>query len=140
MINKKASSLTAWVFGIIIILILLVVIQNEVLNPMNSMYNKSFEIGLNTSSLTSFSNLKNTGHTEVGGAVVETDGNGLTAKSAWTIGKGIYNTLADFVSGGFIENVFAMLDLPPYFAQYVIVLIWISLILIVVYIFIKVVP
>jgi hypothetical protein len=46
--NKRGSTLTNWVFVIIGISLFLVLIQSQVLDPMNRTYNKSFSIGLDT--------------------------------------------------------------------------------------------
>jgi len=139
--NNKGSSITSWVFGILTILLLLVIIQSQVLTPMNSIYNKSYETGLNTSAIDDFDRIRGTGNSEVEGGEVSQTSDGLTLLSSWSMIKGIYRTLTDFIGGGFINNLFTdILDFPPIFASVFIIMMWISLILIIVYIFMKVVP
>jgi len=141
MMNKKASSLTSWVFGIIVVLLFLVILQTQVLTPMNSIYNKSFTTGLDTSGLDSFTTLKTSADSKIQGAEVTSTSDGLTLTSAWDVGKGIYSTLTSFISGNFLGTLLTdILDLPPIIAQTLTVMIWISLILIIIYIFMKVVP
>jgi len=141
MINKKGSSLTSWVFGIMVVLLFLVILQTQVLTPMNETYNKSFSTGLDTSGLDSFTTLKSSGDSKIQGAEVSSTADGLTLTSAWDVGKGIYSTLTSFISGNFLSTLLTdILDLPPVIAQTLTVMIWISLILIIIYIFMKVVP
>lgn len=139
--NKKGSSLTSWVMAIILVLLLLVVLQTQVLDPMNEIYGKNFSTGLNTSALDEFESLRSSTHSQVEGAEVETTADGLTLKSAWSIGKGIYSTIISFLRGTFITNLLTgILGFPPVVAEVLVVMIWISLVLIIIYIFMKVIP
>lgn len=140
MINKKGSTLTNWTFSIIILLVFLVILQTQVLTPMNNIYNKSLETGLNTSGLDSFESLIGEQHTTLEGAEATQTAEGLTLKDAWTVGKGSYNTIVGFISGNFFHNLMDMMDLPPFLATILTLLVWISLIMIIIYIFMKVVP
>jgi hypothetical protein len=138
--NKRGGTLTNWIFIIATILLFVVVFQTAVLVPMNEIYNKTFETGLNTSGLNDLQSLKSTSDSEIQGAEVTQTSEGLTLKSAWTVGKGAYNTVLSFIGGNFIYQLAEMLDLPEIVPQTIVILIWISLIMIIVYIFMKVVP
>jgi len=140
MINKRGATLTAWIFGIMLVLLFIVILETQILSPMNTTYNKTISTGLNTSYLDSFTTLKQTTHSQIEGAEVTQTADGLTLKSAWSIGKGMYSTIVGFIDGTFINNLFAILDFPAIVGQVVVVMIWISLILIIIYIFMKVVP
>lgn len=140
MISKKGSSLTSWAFTIILILLFIFILQTQVLSPMNATYGKNYTTGLSTDALDDFTALKQTSHTTIEGAEAEATSDGLTLKDAWTVGKGTYSTIVGFIDGSFINNVVAMLDMPPIVGQVLVVLIWISLIMIIIYIFMKVVP
>jgi hypothetical protein len=140
MINKRGSTLTNWVFVIVGVLLMVIILQNEVIDPMNSIYGQNFSTGLNTSAFSSFQQLKTTSHNEISGAEVSSTADGLTLTSAWSVGKGVYNTIVAFIDGTFIYNLTSMMDLPIIVAQTLVVLIWLSLILIIIYIFMKVVP
>lgn len=139
--NKRGGTLTNWIFVIALVLLSIVVLQTQVLSPMNTIYNKSFTTGLNTSGLDSLQNLKETSDTEIQGAEAESTSEGLTLKSAWTVGKGTYNTIISFINGNFISTLLTdVLDLPEVVANVIIIMIWISLVMIIIYIFMKVIP
>jgi len=139
--RKGEGTLTNWVFVIALVLLFLVILQTTVLTPMNSMYNKSYETGLNTSSLDSLQSLKTTSHTTIEGSEVVSTSDGLSLTQAWTVGKGTYNTIIAFIGGNFISTLLTdILDFPPIVANVLVVLIWLSLIMIIIYIFMKVVP
>jgi hypothetical protein len=140
MINKKGSTLTNWIFTIILILLFVVIFQSQILTPMNVTYNKTYETGLDTSGLDDFTQLKQTSHTTIQGAEATQTSDGLTLKDSWTIGKGAYGTIINFIDGSFINNLVAMLDMPSIIGTVFTILIWISLIMIIIYIFMKVVP
>ena len=139
--NKRGGTLTNWVFVISLVLLFLVILQTAVLAPMNTIYSSNLSTGLDTSGLDSIQALKTTAHTEIEGAEATQTAEGLTLKSAWTVGKGVYGTIVNFVSGNFINVLLTdTLDFPPIVASILVVLIWISLIMIIIYIFMKVVP
>jgi len=139
--DKRGASLTNWTFTIILVLVFLVILQASVLSPMNSIYGADYATGLNTSGLDSFTELKSSTHTTIEGAEATQTSDGLTLKDSWTVGSAIYSTLIDFVSGTFLSNLLTdILDLPPIIATTITVMIWLSLILIIIYIFMKVVP
>jgi hypothetical protein len=139
--NKIGGTLTNWIFTIGTILLFVVILQSQVLDTMNERYNQTFSTGLNTSGINDLNSLKTTLDSEIEGAEVESTADGLTLKSAGTVGKGTYKTIIRFINGTFIKTlVIDILDFPEVVANILIVLIWISLILIIIYIFMKVVP
>lgn len=139
--NKRGASLTTYIMGIAVILLFLALLQSQILSPMNTMYNKSFTTGLNTSGLDDLNSLKTSAHSQIQGSEVSTSSDGLSLTSAWSVGKGIYSTIISFISGSFLTNLLTdILDFPSIVAQTLTVMIWISLILIIIYIFMKVVP
>ncbi len=138
--NKKGASLLNWIFVVATILLFLVILQTSVLNPMNDIYGQDFETGLDTSGLDDLQSLKETTDAEVTGSDVTQTNDGLSLTSTWTIGKGMYSTLVSFVGGNFISNLLTdILNLPPVVANVLVLLIWLSLITIILYIFMKVV-
>jgi hypothetical protein len=140
MMSKKGSTLTNWIFTIMIILVFVVILQTQVLSPMNSTYGNNLTSGLDTSGLDDFASLKSTSHVTIEGAEASQTSEGLTLKDSWTVGKGAYSTLVSFIDGTFINSLVAMMDAPPMLGKILTVMIWISLIMIIIYIFMKVVP
>ena len=141
MMNKKGSSITTWTFAIVLVLVMIILLQSQVLTPMNEIYGKNYETGLNTSAFDSFEELQTSAHSEVEGSEVSQTSDGLTLLSSWAIIKGVYSTLTDFADGTFFRTLFtANLGFPPIIATMFTILMWISLVLIIVYIFMKVVP
>lgn len=140
MMNKKGNSLTTWIFTIVLILLFVIIIQTQILTPMNTTYNKTYNTGLDTSGLDKFTELKKSSHTTIQGAEATQTSDGLTLKDAWTVGKGAYGTIVSFIDGSFITNLVAILDMPSIIGTILTLLIWISLIMIIIYIFMKVVP
>jgi hypothetical protein len=138
--NKQGGTLTNWIFVISLMLLFLVILQTQVLTPMNEIYGKDYQTGLNTSGLDSLNSLVDSSDDEIQGAEATATSDGLSLTSAWTVGKGAYQTIVDFVSGSFISSVADALSLPPIVANTLIVMIWLSLIMIIIYIFMKVVP
>ena len=131
---------TNWIFTIVLVLLFIIILQTQILTPMNTTYNKTYTTGLDTSGLDKFTELKTTSHTTIQGAEATQTSDGLTLKDAWTVGKGAYGTIVSFIDGSFINNLVMILDMPPIIATVLTLLIWISLIMIIVYIFMKVVP
>ena len=139
--NNRGGTLTNWIFVIALVLLMIFLVQSQILDPMNEIYNSSYQTGMNTSGLDDIQDLKETSHSEIEGAEVTQTDDGLSLKSAWTVGKATYSTIVGFVNGNFINNLLTnTLDFPPIVATILVVLIWISLILIIIYIFMKVIP
>jgi uncharacterized membrane protein len=139
--NNRGSSLTSWTFGIILVLLMLFILQSEVLDPMNKTYSRDLQTGLNTSGLNDFRNMVPNSDKEIVGGEASQTSDGLTLKSSWTVGLGIYKVISSFISGEFYSNVLTnMMGLPSIIATIATTLSWISLILIIIYIFMKVIP
>jgi hypothetical protein len=108
---------------------------------MNAIYNQTYSTGLDTSGLDEFQEMKKDSHEDLIGSEVEQTAQGLTLKDSWTVGKRVFRVLTNFVSGSFINNLLVdILNFPPIVATILVVLIWITLIMIIIYIFMKVVP
>jgi len=142
--NKRGGTLTNWVMIIATALLFLVILQSQVLDGkygMNNLYNQSHQTGLDTSGLDSLTSLKNSSHSTIEGAEAEATSDGLSLKDAWTVGKATYSTIAGIVSGNFLYTVLVdILNFPKIVADVLIIMIWMSLIMIIIYIFMKVVP
>lgn len=140
-LNKKGTSLTNWIFSIILILLLVGTLQESVLSSMNEKYNQSFQTGLNTSALRELHLLRQVTHRELEIAEVQQTAEGLTLLSIWTITRGIYGTIINFIDGTFLNTLLTnILLLPPEVSLTLTLMIWISLVLIIIYIFMKVIP
>jgi len=139
--NKRGATLTNWVMTLAVVLLFVVILQTQVLNEMNTSFDRDLSTGLDTTGLSSLNSLTSSSDDVIGGAEVTTTADGLTLTSVWTVGKSVYKTLVDFIKGTFISHLLTdILDFPPIVANTLIVLIWISLIMIIIYIFMKVVP
>ena len=137
--NKRGATLISWVMAIMLVLLLLVVLQTQVLNPMNEIYGKNYSTGLDTSALDEFESLRGSTQTQIEGAEVETTADGLTFLSSWRIIKAIASTITGFISGKFILDLLVgQLNFPQIVATTLVVMIWISIILIIIRIFMKV--
>jgi len=99
----------------ILLSLLFVVLLGVVLTDMNTTYDKEFSTGLDTSGLDDFSSLMETSKDQVTeGEVVESSSDsGLSLKTSWALGKGIFETLWSFVNGSWISNlIINILKLP----------------------------
>jgi len=134
-------SLTSWVFGILLILLLLILVTTQILGPMNETYNKSFSTGLSTDAIDDYQDAIQEADANVKGGEVREGDDGLTLKEAWSIGKLFYKTTWNFITGGFVDNLLTNTIGLPAIVGTIIRLIFIaSLIFIIVYIFMKVIP
>jgi len=90
--------------GILAVLLLLS-LTALAMGTLNEKYDKDYDMGLDTSSLTTISNtLGSSKNLTDGGDVEQTDG-GLSLTSSWSIGWGIVDLLWDFVGGSWINNL-----------------------------------
>lgn len=140
MMNKKGFSLTTWAFGIILVLTFFFILQSQVLTPMNTMYNKSFETGINTSTLDNFQAMRTGADDNIHGGEASQTAYGLSLSSTWAVALSVYDTIRDFFDGSFFATLFGQLNLPPIMATIATLLGWISLIMIIVYLFMRVRP
>jgi hypothetical protein len=140
-INKKASTLTNWVFVIVGISLFLVLFQSEVLDPMNADYNKSFSVGLSTEAQTQIDKMdtqRASSKGELDSAEVSTLSDGITLIQIGSVALGTFRTLGEFVSGSFLSTLLTeQLDFPPIVATVLTIVIWMSLIFIIVRIFMR---
>jgi hypothetical protein len=141
MINNKGSTLTNWVFIILMISLFLVLFQGEVLNPMNTMYGKNLSVGLSSDSSDTIDSISSTASSSSGDiddAEVSTLDDGVTIVEVGAIAKRTFGTIWDFASGRFISVLIVdQLDMPDAVATVIQVLIWMSLIFIIMRIFMR---
>lgn len=139
--NKGTASLTSWVLGVLLVLLLLVLVTTQILEPMNTTYNKSFSTGLSTEAIDNYQEAIQEADEKIKGGEVTQEDEGLSFKEAWSIGKLLYNTTWNFVTGGFIDNLLTgVLGFPAIVGTVVRLIFISSLIFIIVYIFMKVIP
>lgn len=137
--NKKGFSMTTWVFGIVIILTFFVILQTSVLDEMNDRYDKNYSTGIDTSALDSFQSMRQSSDTNIGGGEVSQTAYGLSLTSTWAIAKTIYSTIIAFFNGNFFNTLFTeQLNFPPLIAIVLTLLAWVSLIMVIVYLFMRV--
>lgn len=141
MINKKGSTLTNWVFVILTVSLFLVVLQSQVLDPMNTLYDKNISTGLSTdaqSSIDDISSQSDVSSSDLDSAEVSRLSDGLTIVQVGTIGISTWRTLRDFFSGRLLSKLLTdNLDFPPVVAQVITIIILLSLIFIIVRIFMR---
>jgi hypothetical protein len=108
---------------------------------MNTIYNQSFETGLDTTHLDELESLRKTTHTEVMGSEVVQTNEGLSIVSSIKILRGVLRVLGNFIGGSFIYNLTVnVLGFPAIVATVLVIIIWISLILIIIALVMKVNP
>ena len=91
-------------FGVLSIL-LLISLTGLGMNELNEKYNESYNLGLDTGSLTAIeSTIGSSKNLTIGGEVEQTDG-GLSLLSSWAIAKSIFSLLWDFINGSWIANL-----------------------------------
>jgi hypothetical protein len=141
MINKRGSTLTNWVFVILAVSLFLVLFQTQVLDPMNSTYNKSLSVGLNTEAQTQIDAMKTqraSSKTELDSAEVSRLSDGITLVQIGSVALGTFKTLGRFVDGSFLSTLLTdQLNFPPIVATVLVIMIWMSLIFIIVRIFMR---
>ena len=139
MMNKRGSTLTNWIFVVLAVSLFLVVIQGQVLNPMNNLYSKNLSIGLNTDANSTISSIKsssNASSADIDSSEISTVSDGVTILQIGAIAKRTFTTLWDFASGRFLYTLLVeQLDMPEIVATVLTIAIWISLIFVMVRIF-----
>jgi len=137
------GSLSGWteaiLFSLAFVLILGLVVTN-----FNGLYGKDNQIGLGTNSTSnSFVNYQDTAGDQILGGEVDFDsGSGITLASSWGVTKEVFSIVGTFLTGGWIEQVFEMINLGEpgqIWAKYLRVLWVLSLIFAILYILFKVV-
>jgi hypothetical protein len=94
----------------IVLSLLFVVLLTFVLVDLNDTYDKDFSVGLDTSYLNNdgaLADLMDSSHSQVDeGEVVESSSDsGLSLKTSWALGKGIFGMLWEFFNGNWINNI-----------------------------------
>ena len=139
MMNKRGSTLTNWVFIILMISLFLVLIQSQVLTPMNSMYGKNLSIGLSSSADDMISNINASAKSssdDIDNAEISKLSDGITLLQIGAIAKRTFGTIWAFAGGEFIRTLLIyQLGFPEIVATVLQIMIWISLIFIIVRIF-----
>jgi len=136
--TKAGASLTSWIFGTLLIILILILVTTQILGPMNTTYNESFDTGLSTDALDDYQEAIQGADEKVkGGEVTQVD-QGLSLKEAGSIGKTLYSTIWNFVTGGFIDNLLTdVLGFPAIVGTVIRLMFITSLIFIIVYLFTK---
>lgn len=89
----------------IMLSLLFVILLTAVLGWYNVETGQDNSVGLETDSWgTQFATTTDTAYGETGGEVTQTS-DGLTLASSWNMGKAIFGTLWDFLSGGWIRTI-----------------------------------
>jgi len=137
--GKQGSTLTNWVFVILIISLFLVILQGQVLTPMNEMYGNNLTVGglsdTGSSTITDISAVASSSHDDITNAEISTLSDGVTIVEVGAIAKRTFTTIWDFASGEFLSVLFSQMDLPTEVATVITIMIWLSLIFIIVRIF-----
>jgi len=140
--SKKAGSFSIYGEAILSVMLVLIVVSTLVLPSMNSIYDKSYSTGMNTSALEEWQDLESKARGQTGGEVTQTNSDsGLSLTTSWAIAKAVYNAIVSFATGGFIDTlVVEVLRLPAPVAWVLKVLWLLSLIYIIIKLFFKVNP
>ena len=125
-------------FSIAFVLILTLVVTN-----FNGIYDQDNQIGLGTNSTANeFINYQDTAGSQITGGEVDFESaSGITLKSSWGVVKNIFSIVSNFLTGGWIEDIFTMTNLGEagqIWAKYLRIVYVISLILAILYILFKV--
>lgn len=137
------GSFSAWTEGILLS-IAVVIIFGIIVAGFNNMYDKEYTVPIGDNNATrDFVDYIDSGTSEIQGGEADTQSDaGITLKSSWGITKQIYSIVGSFLSGGWIENVFNLMNLGEsgqVYAKYLRILYVLSLIFAILYILFKVV-
>ena len=140
--NKKAeATFGGWTTAVLLVLLAIVIVTTQILTPMNTTYNQTFSVGIDTSAISDFEATRQSADAKLSNSTVEQTSEGLSLTEAWSIGKIIYNAVASFLTGGFIDNLLVnILGLPAIVGTVMRILFLMSLIFIIIYLFMKVKP
>jgi len=137
------GSLSGWTEGILLS-VAFVLILGVVITNLNGMYNQDNQLGLGTNTTAEdFKDYQDTaGNQIIGGEADFDSASGITLRSSWGIVKGAFNIVGSFLTGGWVEDVFNMMNLGEagqIWATYIRILWVLSLIFAILYILFKVV-
>ena len=138
-----AGSLSGWAEGILFSLAFVLILTLVIVN-FNGMYDQDNQIGLGTNTTAeAFVNYQDTAGDQIlGGEADFNSASGITLKSSWGVTKEVFNIVASFITGGWIEQVFYMMNLGEagqIWAKYLRIIWILSLIFSILYILFKVV-
>ena len=88
----------------------MILLTGIILTGFNDATGESYELGLDTSGLTTISSALGGAYNETGGEVTQQD-DGLSLKSSWTIGKGLLDVMWNLINGSIVYNVILLLNL-----------------------------
>ncbi len=137
------GSLSGWTEGILLSIAFVLVFGVVVVN-FNGLYDKDNQVGLGTNTTANaFTNYQDTAGDKILGGEADFDSpSGITLTSSWGITKEVFNLVGNFLTGGWIEQVFDMIQLGEagqIWAKYLRILWILSLIFSILYILFKVV-
>jgi len=117
--NKKGATFEGWTQGAIFS-IMFVIVFAIIISGMNGIHDKSYEIeGLPTAGLeTTFNNYQTSQSEKLStGDASFTSSVGLTVSTSWDVLVGVLTMVMSFITGGWIETLFAYLHLPSIVGQ-----------------------
>lgn len=111
--NKKGTTLTLWVEGILLVTLFITLITMSI-GGMNVHYSKDYQVGLGTNTTEAFGEFSESSINEIEGGEAEfTTTEGLSLKSSWSILKTTMRIIFSFLTGSFISIAFNYLRFPP---------------------------
>lgn len=136
------GGLSNWSEGILLSLAFVLVLGIVVTN-FNGMYGENKQIGLGTNNTaTKFIDYQKSASDKIEGGEADFDSlSGITLKSSWGITKEVFSITGSFITGGWIEQIFAYIHLEEsgqVLAVYLRVIWFLSLIFAILYILFKV--
>ena len=133
------SSITGWIEGILLTILVIFLVASIVTN-MNEDYGKDYSTGFDISPTWSkLITYQNTSAQKiVGGEVTQNVNEGLTLGSTWALAKDIVTITWGFIGGGIIQQITTYMKLPIIVGLVFRMLYFISLVLIIGYLFFKV--
>lgn len=139
--RRGEASFSAWTTGVLLILLFVTLVTTQILAPMNSTYNKTFSTGIDTSAIDDFESARQTADAKITNSTVVQADAGLSLTETWAIGKIVYNTLVNVLTGGFVEDLLVqIIGLPAIVGSIARIIFLMSLIFIIIYLFMKVKP
>jgi len=139
------GSLSGWTEGVLMS-IAFILIVGLVITNFNGMYDQDNQIGLGTNTTAQTEDFityaDDAGNEVAGGSADFDSASGITLKSSWGITVEAFKITATFITGGWIEDVFNMINLGEagqIWAKYLRVIWILSLIFAILYILFKVV-
>jgi PPE-repeat protein len=138
-----SGSLSGWSEGILLSFAI-ILIFGLVVASFNYHYSQDYEVPIGDNNATQqFVNYIESSSSEIQGGEADTQSDaGITLKSSWGITKSIFNTIGSVLTGGFIEDIFNLMNLGEagqIYAFYLRILFILSLVFAILYILFKVV-